>query len=101
MLTISQTELIIENNQLTIISKDQIEGFLFYDDTMLKEVKKDDYVDNKIVITDIQPGIYTLYDLKGKQIIQKIVYDDKTHIAFDEMVRSKMIITIYFKQSLK
>lgn len=89
MLTISQTELIIENNQLTIISKDQIEGFLFYDDTMLKEVKKDDYVDNKIVITDIQPGIYTLYDLKGKQIIQKIVYDDKTHIAFDEMVRSK------------
>ena len=69
MLTISQTELIIENNQLTIISKDQIEGFLFYDDTMLKEVKKDDYVDNKIVITDIQPGIYTLYDLKGKQII--------------------------------
>ena len=91
----------IDQSQLTISCEEPFEGVLYLDDEVFLEIEKDDFIENQLCIEDVRGGIYTLFDDEGQMVERVVLKDEKTHIAFNEIIQAKVDHQYLFQKKPK
>lgn len=79
----------LTQDQLVMTCEEAFDGILYLDDQVFLEIEEDDFEDNQLVIETKEGGIYTLFNDEGEMVERVILKDDKTHIAFNEIIQAK------------
>ena len=79
----------LTQDQLVMTCEEAFDGILYLDDQVFLEIEEDDFENNQLVIETKEGGIYTLFNDEGEMVERVILKDDKTHIAFNEIVLAK------------